>query len=240
LGGKDNFPADRADAARLIEVTPELARLARQNREFLGRAVRWAAAQGIAQFLDIGSGLPTSSNTHQVAQSVLPRARVAYVDCDPVVVVHATALLTGDGSTVAVRGDVTRPRAILDHPDVIALIDPRQPVAVIAAMVLHFLPAVQAREVMRSFTESVVPGSQLIISAGCGAPEVGERLTSQYAAGPLYNHTPAEFESLFGGTTIVTPPGLAFAADWRPGTPAPRPVLTGAHVLAGVGTVPRW
>jgi O-methyltransferase involved in polyketide biosynthesis len=239
LGGKDNFPADRADAARLIEVSPELARLARQNREFLGRAVRWVAAQGVAQFLDLGSGLPTTANTHQVAQQALPGARVAYVDHDPMVIIHATALLTGDGTTTAVRADITRPRAVLNHPEVLSLIDPRRPVAVVAAMVLHFLPATQAREIMRSFTESLAPGSYLIISAGCGAPEVGARLTEEYDAGPLYNHSPDEVASFFAGADLITPPGLTFAADWTPAIPAPCPVLRGAHVLAGVARVPR-
>jgi O-methyltransferase involved in polyketide biosynthesis len=239
LSGKDNYPADRAEAARLIGISPELARLARQNREFLGRAVRWVAAQGVAQFLDLGSGLPTTANTHEVAQQVIPRARVAYVDLDPMVVIHATALLTGDGTTTAVRADITRPRALLDHPEVLALIDPRQPVAVIAAMVLHFLPAIQAREVMRSFAESLAPGSYLIISAGCGAPEVGARLTEEYDAGPLYNHSPDEVASFFAGADLITPPGLTFAADWTPAIPAPCPVLRGAHVLAGVARVPR-
>jgi O-methyltransferase involved in polyketide biosynthesis len=238
LGGKDNFPADRADAARLMEVSPELARLARQNREFLGRAVRWVAAQGVDQFLDLGSGLPTTANTHQVAQSVRPGARVVYLDRDPVVVIHGTALLTGDGTTAAVRADITRPRSVLAHPEVTGLIDFARPAAIVAAMVLHFLPAAQARQVMRDLAAALAPGSYLIISVGCGVPAVAQRLAREYAAGSLHNHSADDIASFFAGAPLCRPPGLVFAGDWEPEAAARPPVLTGAHVLAGVARLP--
>jgi hypothetical protein len=236
IGGKGNFPPDRQEAARLLGVAPSLARLARDNRRFLGLAVRWVAAQGVTQFLDLGAGLPTGASTHEVAQAVSPEARVVYVDNDPVVVLHALAL-TGDGSTAAVRADIGRPRSVLSHPDVQGLLDLREPMAVVMAMTLHFFTAERAREVMAAYAAALAPGSFLIVSVGCGVPEVGERLVKEYGAGSLHNHSPADIGSFFAGAELVTPPGLVFAGDWEPGTTPSVPVLTGAHVLAGVGRV---
>ncbi|HEX4833153.1 MAG TPA: SAM-dependent methyltransferase [Trebonia sp.] len=238
IGGKDNFAVDRAEAARLLAVSPRLARLARDNRRFLGQAVRWVAAQGVRQFLDLGAGLPTGTSTHQAAQSVDPDVRVVYVDHDPMVVVHGTALLTGDGSTAVARADISRPRAVLTHPDVQALLDLSQPTAVIAAMVLHFFPAGQARAIMATLAAALAPGSYLIVSAGCGVPEVGDQLVKEYEAGPLHNHSPGQIATFFAGADLMTPPGLAFAGDWEPGTVPPPPRLTGIHVLAGVARLP--
>jgi hypothetical protein len=139
LGGKDNFAADREAADRQARAIPQLPWLARQNRDFLQRAVRFLAAAGITQFLDIGSGLPTNRNVHEVAQLVNPDARVVYADIDPVVVSHAQALLSGQ-RVVAVAGDICRPEDILGDPGVRRLIDFSQPVAVLALAVLHLIP----------------------------------------------------------------------------------------------------
>ncbi len=139
LGGKDHFAADREAADRQARAIPQLPWLARQNREFLRRAVRFCAGEGITQFLDIGSGLPTNHNVHEVAQQVNPDARVVYVDLDPVVVTHARALLSGRNTT-AVAGDICRPDDILAAPQLRRLIDFSQPVAVLALAVLHFIP----------------------------------------------------------------------------------------------------
>jgi hypothetical protein len=153
------------------------------------------------------------------------------------VVVHGLALLTGDGSTAVVRADIGRPRAILANPDVRGLLDLSRPVAVIAAMVLHFFPADRARAIMGELAAGIAPGSYLVVSAGCGVPEVGERLVKGYEAGSLHNHSPADIGSFFAGAEVVTPPGIAFAGDWEPEMVAPAPVLSGAHVLAGVARV---
>jgi SAM-dependent methyltransferase len=238
IGGKDNFEVDRTEAERLLEVSPRLARLARDNRAFIGRAVRWVASQGVTQFLDLGAGLPTGTSTHEAAQSVAPGARVAYVDYDPVVIVHALALLTGDGATAAVRADISRPRSVLAHPDVRGLLDLDRPVGVVAAMVLHFFGPEQARGIMAELAGTLAPGSFLVVSVGCGVPEVGDRLVKEYGAGTLHNHPPEVIASFFAGAEIVTPPGLVFAADWAPDAVAPYPGLSGVHVLAGVGRLP--
>src|SRR5580700_4915576 len=139
LGGHDNFAADRAAALKVSEVAPEAQLMAVENRGFLRRAVRYLAADaGITQFLDIGTGLPTQGNVHQVAQDINPAARVVYVDNDPMVLAHSRALKTG-GNTVVIEADLWDPRVILDHPGTRKLIDFSQPLAVLLAAVLHFI-----------------------------------------------------------------------------------------------------
>ena len=128
LGGKDNFPADRAEADLLLGIYPPLRDLVRENRAFVTRAVAWAAGQGISQFLDLGAGLPASPAVHQAARAVQPAARVAYVDNDPVVLAHARALLAGEGVT-AVAADLRDPAAVLADKELRTVIDPAQPAA---------------------------------------------------------------------------------------------------------------
>ncbi len=140
LGGKDNFPADRDAAEAILDVAPPARRGAKENRAFLQRAVRYLAREaGIRQFLDIGTGLPTQGNVHQIAQAIAPDARVAYVDHDPVVHVHANALLADNTTTVAVLADLREPEVILGHPEVRRVLDFTRPLAVLLVAVLHFL-----------------------------------------------------------------------------------------------------
>jgi S-adenosyl methyltransferase len=237
LGGKDNFEADRAEAERLLAVYPLLRDRARENRLFLSRAVAWLAAHGIRQFLDVGAGLPTAENTHQAAQAVDPACRVVYADNDPVVLTHARALLSGPG-VAAVEGDLRDPAAILADPAVEQLIRPGEPTAVILAMVLHFLDAGTAAKITEAFTRWLTPGSYVVISCGSGDQETGERLAREYAAGTLYNHSPAQIAGFFASLDLV-PPGLVDAGDWNPGLPAaPTPGHRGGRILAGVGRKP--
>ena len=237
LGGKDNYAADRAEATRLLEVYPLLPQLARQNRLFLVRAVTWLAGQGIRQFLDIGCGLPTAQNTHQVAQAAHPDCRVAYVDQDPVVVSHARALLSGPG-VIALPGDLADPGAILADPALRCLIKLTEPVAVIMAMVLHFFDAACARSIAGTFTRAIAPGSYVVISAGSGDEETGGRLAREYRVGTLYNHSPAQIGAFFDGLDVLTP-GLTDAEAWVPGSAAPSEARRGGgHILAGVGRKP--
>jgi O-methyltransferase involved in polyketide biosynthesis len=237
LGGKDNFKADRDEAERLLQIYPDLRRLARDNRLFLRRAVHWLAADcGIRQFLDIGSGLPTASNTHQVAQATAPDSKVAYVDKDPVVVEYADALLADGHDVIAVRGDAADPAAIWADPRVSALIQPSRPCAVIMAAVLHFFPLTAARRIITEFASLAAPGSYLIISVGSS----GTRLAREYTAGTLHNHSPAEIQTLLTGLEIIDPPGLVDAQQWTPETPAPtpQPTRTGGQILAAVARTP--
>jgi hypothetical protein len=158
----------------MLRVYPKLALLARENRLFLSRAVAWLAGRGIRQFLDIGSGLPTAQNTHQVAQRTEPTCRVVYVDNDPVVVAHARALLTGD-NVAATSGDIRDPASILTDPVVLNLIRPDEPVALILCMVLHFFDASAAKDITAAFVNSLAPGSYLVLSVGCGDEDTGKQ-----------------------------------------------------------------
>jgi hypothetical protein len=231
LGGKDNFEADREEAERLLQINPDLRRLAQENRMFLGRAVRWLAADcGIRQFLDVGSGLPTAANTHDVAQAAAPDSTVAYVDIDPVVVRHADTLLVGGHDVIAVQGDVAEPGAILADPRVAALIRPDRPYAVILAAVLHFFPLAAARRIITEFASLAAPGSYLIVSVGSS----GRSLAREYAAGALHDHSPDEIGTLLSGLEIIDPPGLVDAVHWTPGTPAPATAPSGGRILAAV------
>jgi hypothetical protein len=239
LGGKDNYAADRAEAARLLEVFPLLPLRARQNRLFLARAVSWLVRDcGVRQFIDIGCGLPTVQNTHQVARGADAGCRVAYVDRDPVVICHARALLSAPG-VIAVPGDLADPAGILADPALGEVIDLAEPAAVIVAMVLHFMDAATARGITGAITGALAPGSFVVISAGSGDEQTGAMLARQYQAGPLYNHAPAQIGAFFGGLDLI-PPGLAEAASWEPGrAAAPLPArLSGGHILAGVGRKP--
>jgi S-adenosyl methyltransferase len=238
LGGKDNFAADRAEAERMLTLYPELPELARENRQFLARAVAWLAGQGIRQFIDIGSGLPTARNTHQIAHEADPECRVVYVDRDPVVVLHAAALLTDGGGTAALQGDLASPDAILADPVLTRLVRLEEPVAVILAAVLHFFPPAAARTITAAITRSISPGSYLVISCGSGDEHTVERLAREYAAGTLHNPSPQQIREFFTGLDLLDPPGLTDARDWTPGSPAPAPSPHGGHILAGVGRKP--
>jgi SAM-dependent methyltransferase len=235
LGGKDNFAADREEAERLLQIYPDLRRLARENRMFLRRAVHWLATDcGIRQFLDVGSGLPTANNTHDVAQAAAPDSKVVYVDNDPTVVMHAHALLADGRNVLAVRGDVAEPAAIIADPRLATLIQPDRPSAVILAAVLHFFSLAAARRIVTEFAGLVAPGSYLVISVGSS----GRTLAREYAASTLHDHSTDEIRSLLTGLEIVDPPGLVDALYWVPGTPAPAPGGTGGHILAAVARTP--
>jgi hypothetical protein len=238
LGGKDNYAADRAEAARLIDVFPLLPLRVRQNRLFLARAVTWLARQeGVRQFIDIGCGLPTADNTHQIAQAVNPDCRVAYVDQDSIVVSHARALLSGPG-VIALPGDLADPDAILADPVLQQMITLAEPLAVILAMVLHFFDVATACGIATAITRAIAPGSYVVISAGSGDEQTGGRLARQYQASTLYNHSPAQIGAFFDGLDLI-PPGLTDAGDGVPGSAVPlRARLSGGHILAGVGRKP--
>ncbi|MDF2706065.1 MAG: SAM-dependent methyltransferase [Nonomuraea muscovyensis] len=249
LGGKDNFPADREAAEKMIEIGRQMGNDARQiaqaNRGFLGRAVRLLAESGVRQFIDIGAGLPTQDNVHQVAGRHAPGSRVVYVDNDPVVLVHARALLAGAPDVVALPGDVRDPDAILDAPEVRAHLDLSRPYAVLLVAVLHFVvdDAEAARAVGR-IRERLTPGSALVLShiyeggAADDAAEAGRQVYSATAAGGIARRGHDEIAGYFAGLDLL-PPGLVPVDDWSPGTPAGAPVDLGRPgILAGVGRVP--
>jgi SAM-dependent methyltransferase len=237
LGGKDHYAADRAEAERLIAVYPHLPVLARQSRLFLARSVEWLAGQGVRQFLDLGCGLPTGENTHEIAQAVHPDCRVVYVDNDPAVMAFARALLCGPGVT-AIRGDMAEPDAILADVRTRRLIDLDEPTAVILAMVLHFFDAATASDIVATFARDVAPGSYMVLSVGSGDEETGDALAREYQAGTLYNHSLAQITAFVEGLELI-PPGLTDAIAWKPESPSQPPSPeSGGHILAGVARKP--
>jgi hypothetical protein len=223
LGGKDNFPADRAAAARVVELLPCAPVGSRANRRFLGRAVRFAAQQGIRQFLDIGTGLPRSGSTHEVAQAAAPDARVVYADNDPIVLSHARAKLrsTAEGRIAYVDGDFRDPRSILESPRTRALLDLNRPVALLLVALLHFIPdADDPAALLARYRDALPPGSALILTHGTGElldPEVAAAVTRVYerAGLAIVSRTRAEVLGYFDGLDLVDP-GVVPVHEWRP------------------------
>ncbi len=238
LGGKDHYAADRAEAERLLAIYPPLRDLVRENRAFVTQAVSWAARQGIGQFIDLGAGLPASPPVHQAARAVLPAARVAYVDIDPVVLSHARALLTSDDGVTAVAADLRDPATVLAHPELRAVIDPARPAGIILGAVLHFLDAAAARAVTGGYARLMAPGSCLIISVARYDDEaLGKKLSAEYTAATWHNHSRADVVSFFAGLELVGP-GVAEAGTWRAWMPEPVLRRREGHVLAGVARKP--
>lgn len=241
LGGKDNYAADRAAAEAMIAANPGAPRTARANRAFLGRAVRFLAEEvGIRQFLDLGTGLPTQQNVHQVAQAVAPDARVVYVDYDPVVVVHGRALLATADAVDVVDGDLRRPDEILGHPDVGRLISFDQPLAVLLVAILHFISDEEdPAGIVARLRDAMAPGSYLVVShtASESPDEVMAAAQQGFrsAGAPLTPRTRAEIQRFFAGFELVEP-GLVEVAQWRPADPEPaRPGKSPWVLLGGVG-----
>ncbi len=220
LGGSHNFEPDRRAASAAIEIIPELPAVMQANRAFLRRAVRHALAIGIRQFLDIGSGIPTVGNVHEVAQAIEPTARVAYVDSDPVAVVHSRALLGDDKQTVMVQCDVRDPDTLLVDPALRGLLDLDQPIALLMVALLHFVPdGDDPAALVRRYCHVLAPGSQLVISHGTGdgRSEQSRRMVGLYqtTANPLTARTREQITALFDGFELLEP-GVVFLPEWQP------------------------
>jgi len=238
LGGKDNFAADRELAAQMLALYPPSAQMARENRQFLGKAVAYVVGQGIGQFIDVGAGLPTAMNTHDVACRINPGAKVAYVDNDPVVLSHARALLATAPNVIALHGDMRDPGAILNDPGLSRLISLDGPVCVLLAGVLHFLDADTARQVATAFTRAIPAGSYVILSVGTGEDnQLSADYRAAYTAAPLYFHNLAKVQTFFGGLELI-PPGVVPARGWQANAPLPRLEPRQGTFLAGVGRKP--
>jgi len=237
LFGKDNFAVDRAAADQLMQSRLEPRRLALANRAFLRRAVRFLARQGISQFLDLGSGLPTSPSVHEVARAVNPAARVVYVDHDPIVVAHNDALLATRDGVVTVRADVREPEAVLGHDALNGCIDFGRPVAVLLLSVLHFISHDEdAPGIIAKFRERLAPGSYLAASVGTseGADlDMLAEATQTYAGArmPFTLRSRAQILDLFDGFDLVEP-GLVSLPEWRPEFNTDRTPLKGPTVCA--------
>lgn len=240
LGGKDNFASDRKAAEALIEVSPGTREGVRAHRAFLGRAVRYLAAEaGITQFLDIGTGIPTQDHTHTIAQESVPEARVAYVDNDPIVLVHGRALLTGDpaGMTDMIEADLRQPEKILSDPAIQAVIDFSRPVAVILAGVLHFITDEEDPYGVVEQLKAVVPsGSHLLLShitLDFADHLSREEFTKPYddSPAPMVPRTHDETLRFFEGWDLVDP-GLVEVVTWRPDPVEYQEQIPGGHAWA--------
>src|SRR5690349_19986517 len=168
LSGKDNFAVDREAAKQLLEASPEMVGIVGDNRSFIGRVIRYLAGEGgIRQFIDLGGGLPTQTNVHEMAQEVAPEARVVYVDIDPVVWSHGQALLAHGEQVAMVHADLREPAVVLGNPDLLALIDLTRPLALVCAAVLHFVPdSDEPHRVIADYRDRLAAGSYLAISHG--------------------------------------------------------------------------
>jgi hypothetical protein len=246
LGGKDNFAADRESGDQLEALFPKVRLGALANRAYLQRATRYLAAEaGVRQFLDIGTGLPTADNTHEVAQSVAPESRVVYVDNDPMVMVHARALLTStpEGRTAYIEADLNDPGAILANRAVAETLDLSQPVGLMLIAVLHFIRGHgAARPIVRRLVDALPSGSYLCAThatSDFGTPEQ-QRLYQQLldeGKSDVWTRTRDEFAALFDGLDLIEP-GIVPASEWRPEPGATIPERSDINVWVAVARKP--
>jgi SAM-dependent methyltransferase len=225
LGGSHNFEVDREAARRAMEFLPGLPKISQANRAFMRRAVRHAVAEGVTQFLDIGSGIPTFGSAHEVARAASPGARVVYVDNDPVAVAHSEAVLAGDDDADVVAADLRKPQEILSSPQVARLIDPGRPVALLLVAVLHFVEDQDdPYAAVAELGAALAPGSLLVLTHASyeGIPLPAERAEGAVDVykdirNPLIMRSRDEIGRFFEGYEMVEP-GLVPMPRWRPDT----------------------
>jgi len=247
LGGKDHFEADREAVTALLKAVPDARTGARENRAFVGRAVRYLAAEaGIRQFLDIGTGLPTVGNVHEVAQSIAPDSRVVYADNDPIVLAHARALLTSHptGRTAYIQADLHNPDAILGDPAVRETLDFGQPVALMLVAVLHFFPDEEdPAGIVAALLAALPPGSYLVAShttADYNDPgSAADGVQAVHRAGlPFLVRTAEEFADLAFAGLDLEAPGLVPVSEWRPEPDGVRPRPSEVGYIGAVARKP--
>ncbi len=241
LGGKDNFAADREVAAEAVAAMGDGGGGARMNRAALGRAVRFMSGMGVAQFLDLGSGLPTAQNTHQIAQAITPAARVVYVDNDRSAYVHGQALLVDNDSTTVVLADIREPDKLLAMPEVVGFLDFTQPVGLILnAVIHHLLDEEDPYGIVARYKEVLVPGSYMQLTHFCDdTPEAkANEQVLRESLGRGQTRSRAQIARFFAGLDLVEP-GLVFLPEWRPDEPVRFPLDAGGKLmLVGVGRKP--
>jgi hypothetical protein len=228
LGGMHNFPADRAAARMAIEQFPLIPARARANRALLRRMVRYLADAGVRQFLDIGSGMPTVGNVHEIAQGIAAESRVVYVDLDPVAVAESLEILAGNPGATAIHADLRAPQAILDHPRVRRLLDFDQPTALLLFAVLHFVPDdTAAGDALAQLLAALPSGSYLAVShtategfelgsTGSDSVKVGKEIYRRQTATPITLRSREQVAQFFVGCSEVVDPGLVWTPEWRP------------------------
>ncbi|MEU8590825.1 SAM-dependent methyltransferase [Streptomyces sp. NPDC048664] len=243
LGGSHNFEVDRRTARKAMEYMPGLPKIMQANRAFMRRAVRFAAGEGVTQFLDIGSGIPTFGNVHEVAQQARPGARVVYVDNDPVAVAHSQAVLQGNPDADIAAADLRRPQQILTSPQVEGLIDLKRPVALLLVAILHFVEDTDdPYSAVAELSAALAPGSLLVLTHASyeGIPLPQERAEGavdvyRNIRNPLIMRSRDEVARFFEGYDMVEP-GLVPMPEWRPDT---APEDEDPYSFAGFGGVGR-
>lgn len=237
LGGSHNFAADREMARQAVKLWPDLPLIMRANRAFLRRAVQYLAEQGFTRFLDIGSGIPTFGAVHEIARDIQPQSRVVYVDKDPVAVAHSRLLLQDDELSQVVHADLTDPADLLSRPEVVELLAPGEPVAVLLVAVLHFVTDEQDPEgIVRVLREALPPGSALALCHASldGRPDQADAHQDLYqkTPTPLTMRSMERIAGLFDGFELVEP-GVVYLPQWRPEQHA----AVGPHPERMVGVV---
>ncbi len=242
LGGFHNFAVDREVARAAIAAMPDVAVQARANRAFLHRAVRFLVQQGITQFLDLGSGIPTLGNVHEIARRNNPDARVVYVDIDPIAVAHGRHILADTAGVAVVQADLRRAEQLLAAPEARDTLRPDQPIAVLAVAVLHAVPdSDDPAGILARLRDALPTGSYLAIAHGThdSRPEDAAKLTalSSRTTTPLTTRTRDQIAAFFAGFDLVEP-GLVWAPQWRPDPPQPAPEQPQrSGNLVGVGLI---
>jgi hypothetical protein len=247
LGGKDNFAADRESAKVVASGFPTVQLAAQENRLFLQRVVSYLATEvGVEQFLDLGAGLPSAGNVHEVAQKIAPQSRVVYVDNDPIVLVHARALLTGtsQGATAYLQADIRNPDSIVTDPQVIRTLDLTKPVALMLVAVMHFLrDSDDPVGILRRLLEALPSGSHLVISHATSDHLTPEQLAASAEANERSGVTfrlrsSQEFSRFFEGLDLIEP-GITSIVNWRSELPPEdRSSVEGVSMLCGVARLP--
>ncbi|HEX4223094.1 MAG TPA: SAM-dependent methyltransferase [Pseudonocardiaceae bacterium] len=247
LGGAHNFEVDREAAQALQRAHPAIGLGMRANRSYLRRAVTYLTSQGIDQFLDLGSGIPTVGNVHEIAQRTNPDAHVVYVDLEPIAVTHSNTILAGNDKATAIHADLRRPDEVLEHPDTKAMLDLERPIALIAAGVLQYIPdADDPAGIVAGYTERLAAGSYLAMSHPSQDDLTSERRAGTAAVGTVYNRTDtpftyrtkAQFEALFAGLALVEP-GVVHMWSWHAESDTEEDELGGRLTgFAGVARVP--
>lgn len=241
LGGRNNYAADREFAEIFFAMQPNAREEARQARQFLIRAVRFLAAEArIRQFIDVGSGLPTEQNVHEVAHQIDPGAHVIYIDYDPVVIAHGNALLATTGNVALIEADLRRPHGILAHETLLEQLDFSRPMALLLVNVLHFITEEEdALGIVATLTNAMPPGSYLAISHASFPPELLAALMEKAGgrpSAPYVSRTPEQIARFFDGFELVEP-GQVKPAEWRPGIERPA-VQQELFVQVAVGRKP--
>lgn len=241
LGGQDNYEVDRTAAERVIELLPDIKLAARENRSFMHRATRVVVGRGVRQIIDVGTGIPTSPNTHEVARALAPDVRIAYVDNDPIVSAYAGAKLTNEGNAGFVLADLRDPEALLRHPAVADLIDFDQPVALLLVAILHFIEdGEDPAGIVKTLTEALPRGSYLVLSHATHDFHDARQLAAvrdvyKNATATLTLRPRDQVAAYFDGFELLEP-GLVQPPFWAPEAPVPNdPVLRGLGFYCGVG-----